>query len=332
MAFSTMDDNVSRLTMILQQRLTAKQNKKRSYEDPLPHQHDELFEIGILRPHNPAAKESFSEVVQRFKELPKKLQRNIRAKVAETKTQHKEEGSVSDHGNDLSAEKFSYEGHFVVSFYRDVNGKYDFECTIGGGDSKLGENCGVSHLVTGPGQKRRGVVAQHMSIGFDEESGMIAMAPLSKDHPVVVFQGNGIKTIRLGEKHLVEDLMTLFAIGETEYIFVLHELNNHGFAKLRRIRDRVFYRSGLSHPDWRIQPVPTRQPFNRIGSTILHRLIARGRWSDIWSGVDVGTGNVVAVKHMLITEAAHRDFLDEEVTINLNFPVRSTAPCCHRNH
>ena len=251
---------------------------------------------------------------------------------ANTKTQYKVDGDTSDHRDDYSTTKVPFEGHFAVGFYRNEKGAYARECTIGGGDSETRDIPSFSHLVADLGQTRRNVMAQHVSIRFDSKSGMIAIVPLSKDHPVVVFKGTGIKTIQLEEKHLVEDLMTLFAVGEEEYIFHLHELNKKDIELFLRLRAHVFYQSGLAQPDARIQALPTRQPFNRIGSTLIHRRIARGRWADIWSGVHLGTGEVVAVKEMVITEAAHRDFLDEEVKINLNFPVRFTAPSYHRGY
>lgn len=286
-------------------------------DDLLPHHDENEFEIGILKPHNTAARNAFEELVQGLKYIPDKLQRNIRAK-------------LSYRGNDDSAAGVSYEGHFAISFYRDDNGGGQFECTIGRGHSKLGETRGVSHLVISPGQEPRGVMPQHGTIRFDPECGMLAIFPLSKNVPVIVFKGNGLKTIYLGEKYLIEDLMTLFTIGESEYILSLHKLNDYGFRKYKWLRDRAFDRAGLPRPDERIQPLPTRQSFNRTGSTIVHQIINKGGSADIWSGVNAVTGKVVAVKRMVITETAHLAFCREEVKINLNFAVSSTVPAYQR--
>ena len=253
-------------------------------------------------------------------------------KAANTKTQYTKEGDTSGHRDDHSTTNDSYEGHFVVGFNRDEKGDYALECTIGGGDSKFGETRGVSHLVSYPSLTRQDVAAQHVPIRFDSKSGMSAVVPLTKAQPVVIYNATGIKTIHLGEKHLVQDLMTHFAIDKKEYMFFLHRLNQKDLEMLKWLRARAFHRSGLAQPDGRIQPLPIRQPFNRVGSTLIHRMIARGRWADIWSGVNVDTGEILAVKQIVITEPAHHDFLDEEVKINLDFPVSFTAPSYHRKY
>lgn len=88
-----------------------------------------------------------------------------------------------------------------------------------------------------------------------------------------------------------------------------------------RIRNKSRQEAGEDLPDSRVHPYPTKQPFNRVGSTAIHRVMAKGGWGTIFSGVDIRTGDVIAVKQMAIFHFGQFGAIEDELWVNLHYRV-----------
>ena len=197
----------------------------------------------------------------------------------------------------------------------------NFALTMGKGSSREGANRGVDLLTTCPGNSSHGIIKVHAVFRFHTESGHLMLEGVSDTYPVRYMLDNEILLIGARQGHVMWQAANIFYLGATMYVLTYPKPSLHQLETLRRARDLVFNKAGLSVPDHRLPLLPNEPVVKRIGFTIVYKYVDSGGFGMVGVGVDIRSGVPCAVKTVhIMRESVLRELLNE-LEILLKFQV-----------
>lgn len=178
--------------------------------------------------------------------------------------------------------------------------------TLGKGSSSKGENRGVDLLLICPGKNSMGVLGHHAIIGWHRESSWPMIQGLSDKHPVSFMRNNDY--IDLGDNicQALSERVNRFFIGQIECTLSFQNLTPGHLEYMRQIRNSAYEAVSIPVPDDRLPLLPLQEPIRRIRNINIYKYIGVGGFGIVGIGIDVDTGDVRAVKSVVIKDGVAR--------------------------
>ncbi|KAG6994196.1 hypothetical protein G7Y79_00046g082470 [Physcia stellaris] len=195
-----------------------------------------------------------------------------------------------------------------------------FGITISKGLRTAGPSRGVDLLIIYPTKHPRGVLAIHAVIQLHPQTAWPMLVGVSNDHPVICLENGVRKTLGVNQKHALCGVNHFF-IGQIECTFTLSGMALAQLELWGKARRTFLATQGLPSSDPRIPILPLQAPIRRVGSVKIYKDLKSGGFGVLSLGVDINTGNAVAVKSCLIKDAATQAEIINEVEVALKFTV-----------
>lgn len=280
------------------------------------------FTIATLQPVNDAGAQMFDEISHALKELSPALGCNIDAEPNDRPTESDRFDEVSsDREPDLVDTHPKYRGHYTISFRRKSDGTIPFVWTFGRGASNMGEARGVTHLIACPFKRARGVAPLHMEIRCDCVTGQFYIVALDERYPVTVYPYHKPHVLRKGQCFLLSHERILIALGKLKFVWAFRCMSPDQLNNFVIVRDTAFKIAGLQVPDRIFEAFPTKEPRHQAGPCILHPVLGKGAWGQVWSAVDVYTIQPRAVKEIIVDKTEILYEIWNELVVNLSYQV-----------
>ncbi|KAL8869355.1 MAG: hypothetical protein Q9174_004333 [Haloplaca sp. 1 TL-2023] len=156
---------------------------------------------------------------------------------------------------------------------------------------------------------------------FHEKSGVLCVKGTSLTNPLVYWVDG--EAIRLcdGESHVIMSRTSHFRFGKLELVLRIPEFNAKGYKALLDARNTAMARWNRDSdlPSTRLFAFPQAKPFCRIDQILLHSSVAGGGFGWVLAGVDIKTGEPVAVKEVRVDLRHKLRDLELEIEASLDF-------------
>ena len=220
-----------------------------------------------------------------------------------------------------------YKAHLNLAFRMKDDGTIPLKYMFGRGNGDTSTDGGVTHRIIAPGKDPRGVIAQHVTIEFDLESGVPVIIGHDDKFPVYFWVNNEKTTLKKGDKGVPLNKVNRFGTGLLEFTMTYQIHDPAVQQHFLRVRDYAFNMMNREIPDPRIRALPNNRPFNYANNTIVHDILGKGSWGEVWSGVNASTGKKCAIKRMFIAEDGARQEIEGEINLNLSYTVSFMTFC-----
>lgn len=146
---------------------------------------------------------------------------------------------------------------------------------------------------------------------------------LSNDHPVLFEPDKKYIKLGAGQSHILSQFNRFF-IDEIECTLEFHYLSRTELDIMRQVRNRAFETSGIVAPDHRLPVIPLEEPVgidSFVRNVHIYRWIGSGGYGNVGIGINRVTGEVRAVKTMVIRDDKGRRAVIEEAKTTLKLSV-----------
>ena len=229
--------------------------------------------------------------------------------------------AVDPYEPDTTVYRPRYKVHLNLAFRMQEDGTIPLKYTFGRGDGNSSTDGGVTHLIIAPGKDPLGVIAKHLTIEFDLESGVPVIIGHDDVFPVYFWVNNEKTILKKGEKSVPLNKVNRFGTGLLEFTLSYEVRDPVSRQHFLRVRDYAFSMMNRDPPDPRIRALPANRPFNYANNTIIQDAIGKGSWGEVSSGVNASTAKKCAVKRMFIAEDGARHEIEGEIVLNLSYTV-----------
>ena len=295
-------------------------------------EHHPPFIFATIEPSNEVALRSFDEVCRYTRTRPH-LSRDMHVVKTDIQRAHYQyDDGMSDFELDGDDQMWQaeHQGHWNLALLSDVSGKPKLNWTIGRGASNLGEDRGVTHLVSCPGKDPRGVAAHHMELRIEEGTGALILVALTDGRPIRIYPGDSEEVVEVvkGEEYRVQRMRTKLYLGDHGLTLAIRELTEQEYTTYGTLRDHAFEEAGFKVPDGRLRALPMGRVLEQVGPYVLHKEIGCGARARVFSGIDTLAGKPCAIKRMDVDGPRFRNEIQNELDIYLSYKV--STPCVKR--
>lgn len=116
-------------------------------------------------------------------------------------------------------------------------------------------------------------------------------------------------------------LANRFRFGNLELILRVPKHSDESYQQFLEARDNAFSTAGWALPNSYLSSLPGKEPFPRIGSALVHTDIAGGGFGWVKAGVQLHTGDPLAIKEIHVGGENSLADLKLEIEASLTFPV-----------
>lgn len=283
--------------------------------------------VATVEPANERTLKAFDELADCKESLHISQQENFHVELSSTpKQSFVYPDDVGPYEPDTPLYHPRYKAHLNLAFRMKEDGTIPLKFTFGRGDGDS-STAGVTHLLIAPGKDPRGVIAKHMTIEFDLESGVPVIVAHDDEFPVYFWLNDEKKILRKGERSVPLNKVNHFGIGLLEFRLIYQVRDPVSRQHFLRVREYAFSMMNREVPDRRIKALPQNRPFNYANNTIVHDVIGKGSWGEVSSGVNASTAKKCAVKRMSITEDGARHEIEGEIALSLSYTVSLLVHC-----
>lgn len=214
-------------------------------------------------------------------------------------------------------------GHFVLSFNEDRTAELPrLGWRVGKGSGKLPANRGVDLLLAKPGDvSSKSLASIHMVLLFNLRSGFLMLRAGSKKAPVEFKVGATWERLEYREEHLMHQPATMLRAGACEYELEYTVEEKHRKAYFEQ---RDSFLEGLLPNNEPIQLAFRKMPGDSCvlrGRYLEFETQGSGAFGWITQGVDIKTGNPIAIKELRINSRRSRFEIMAEVEMGRRFLV-----------
>ncbi|KAL8871098.1 MAG: hypothetical protein Q9174_003001 [Haloplaca sp. 1 TL-2023] len=176
-------------------------------------------------------------------------------------------------------------------------------CTIGKGSSKQGQHGqGVDMWVATPDQK--GVAEIQAAIYLHPVSGVLMVAGMDANIPVVYNANGSHVPLQDGESHVILGQYNLLTIGDSAFCLEVPTYdpssNEASYRLYTSARDRAMKKAGLSAPNRHLNSLPRNDQMEQFHHVVVHNTITEGAFGTILAGIDRCAGEPLGIKLMNI--------------------------------
>ena len=172
--------------------------------------------------------------------------------------------------------------------------------TIGAGRDEPGISPrGVDIQLTPPDTPFRGVSAVHAILEIHPRSGALMVTGVDDKYPVFCEAPEGADELRRKKSRVLLYPVNIITIGSLEYEVTFEHQSPDQYSNFVTLRDQMFRDLKLTIPHPLLNAIPTRTPV-QLGDSILHETISSGAFGVVCSGVDISSGEPLAVKSCVI--------------------------------
>ncbi|KAL8869912.1 MAG: hypothetical protein Q9174_003917 [Haloplaca sp. 1 TL-2023] len=203
-----------------------------------------------------------------------------------------------------------------------VHGCYPLGWSIGRGYSQpvFASNRGIDICLNAQQAMTRSISHAHALFYFHEQSGVLSIMGLSRINPPIYWvDGEPIRLFE-SQSHVITSKINHFRFGDLELVLRIPSFDEEGYEALRNIRDRTFQRAKFERPHPRLFAIPQAKPFSRLDQILLHSSIAGGGFGWVRAGVDMKTGEPLAVKEVRVDPRHKLQSIESEIEVSLKFP------------